>query len=152
MKLQLSIQSSYTQLYEVKWPISLIEMNIYDSSPICLHLIESYSFSFHFLYFLSNTTQILRSDAINFLIKFWQLSFWLWHYTFQYIFVPPFPSQTNFRSKTFSTLFLLEIDIWKALLKKKKSEKIYRHESTCVLRSSKTIDQSFMTNLKIYLQ
>ena len=31
-------------------------------------------------------------------------------------------------------------------------EEIYRHKSTHVSRSSKTIDQSFMTSLKIYLQ
>ena len=29
---------------------------------------------------------------------------------------------------------------------------IYRHKSTHVSKSSKTIDQSFMTSLKIYLQ
>ena len=31
-------------------------------------------------------------------------------------------------------------------------EEIYKHKSIHVSRSSKTIDQSFMTSLKIYLQ
>ena len=37
-------------------------------------------------------------------------------------------------------------------LLKKMCEEIYKHKSTNVSRSSKAIDQSFMTSLKIYLQ
>ena len=48
---------------------------------------------------------------------------------------------------------LFEIDICRALEKeKKKCEEIYRHKSTHVSRLSKSIDQSFMISLKIYLQ
>ena len=85
---------------------------------------------------------------------FWQISLWFWHHTFQYIFSPPFPSQTSFQMETFSALFfLLKIDICRALWKRKrKCEDIYRHKSTHASRSNKTIDQSFMTSLKIYLQ
>ena len=39
-------------------------------------------------------------------------------YIFEYIFAPPFPNQTSFRSKDFSTLSLLEIDVCKAFWKK----------------------------------
>ena len=97
--------------------------------------------------------KFLRSNAINFLLNCWQLSLRLWHHTFQYIFASHFPSQTSFRSKAFQLFLLLEIDVWGALLKKKKKcEEIYRHKFTYVSRSSKTIEQSFMTSLKIYLQ
>ena len=47
---------------------------------------------------------------------------------------------------------LFEIDICRALGKEKKCEEIYRHKSTHVSRSSKSVDQSFMTSLKIDLQ
>ena len=47
----------------------------------------------------------------------------------------------------FSRLTFVEL-----LKKKKKCEEIYRHKSTHLSRSNKTVDQSFMTNLKIYLQ
>ena len=47
----------------------------------------------------------------------------------------------------FSRLTFVEL-----LKKKKKCEEIYKHKSTHVSRSSKIIDQSFMTSLKIYLQ
>ena len=36
--------------------------------------------------------------------------------------------------------------------RRKKCEKIYRHKSTHVSRLSKSIDQLFMTSLKIYLR
>ena len=47
---------------------------------------------------------------------------------------------------------LFKIDICRALEKEKKYEEIYRHKSMHVSRSSKSIDQSFMTSLNIYLQ
>ena len=120
-------------------------------SPMCLHMIESFSFGFHVSYFWLNTTHIFEKRCYELFMYLWQISIWLWHHTFQYIFAPPFPSLTSFWCKAFSTLFsFLEIDIWRALLKKKKKcEKIFKHKSTHVC---KTIDQSFMTSLKIYLQ
>ena len=135
--------------YKVKWPISFVEMNIYDPSLMCLQLIGSFSFGFHLSYFWYEK----RCHEIFFFMKLWQLSLWLWHHTFQYIFAPPFPSQTSFRSKDFSALYpFWRMTFEELFLKKKTCEEIYRHKSMDVSRSSKTIDQSFMTNLKIYLQ
>ena len=59
-----------------------------------------------------------------------------------------------FEVRLFQLFVFLEIDIWRALLKKKKieCEEIYKRMSMHVSRSNKTIDQSFMTSLKIYLQ
>ena len=54
-----------------------------------------------------------------------------------------FSAQYLFFKLTFVELFEKE---------RKKCEEIYKHKSTHVLRLNKTIDQSFMTSLKIYLQ
>ena len=93
-------------------------MNIYDPQLRCLHLIENFSFGFHFSYFLIYTNLFffffLRSDVMKFFIFLWQISLWLWHHTHEYIFAPPFSSQTSFQSKAFSTFSLLKIDICRA--------------------------------------
>ena len=149
MKFQWSIQSSHIQLVRSQvtyltcrnehiWPLTM-----------CLQMIESFLFGFHSSYFWSNTTQILEKQ---------------WHELF-YVFLtnkplvlvlyiliqiaPPFPSQTSFRSKAFFSSFsfwrlTFEELFWE--LKKKKKKTIDQS------RSSKSIDQSFMTSLKIYLQ
>ena len=111
-------------------------------------LIESFSFDFHISYFWSNTTQIFEKRCHELFIYFWQISIWLWHHTLLHIFLV----KLVFEASLFQLFLFLEIDIWRSLLKKKKFEKIYKHKSTYVSRSSKTIYQSFMTSLKIYLQ
>ena len=149
MKFQWSIQSSHTQLIQSQvtylicrnehiWPLThvfTIDWKLFIWLSFVILLIwEAMPWNFFFM-------------------KLWQLSLWLWHHTFQYIFAPPFPSQTSFRSKDFSALYpFWRMTFEELFLKKKTCEEIYRHKSMDVSRSSKTIDQSFMTNLKIYLQ
>ena len=67
-------------------------------------MIESFSFGFHFSYFLINTTQFLNSDATKFFIFLWGICLLLWHHTFWIYFTPHFPSQTSFQSKAFLAL------------------------------------------------
>ena len=140
MKFQWSIQSSHTQLSRSQVTY-LTCKNEHIWPPIKVFtLIESVSFGFHFSYFFINTTQFLSSNAMKFFIFPWEISLWLWHHTFWICFAPPFPSQTSFRSKAFSTLFLSEIDACRAFWHKNKCEEIYRHKSMHVSKSNKTID------------
>ena len=129
-------------------------MNIYDLSPMWLQLVESLLFCFHFKYFWSKQLKYFRSDAINILKEPWQFSIWFWHHIFEYKLLSLFPSQILVCAIAFSAQnSLFKIDNWRAFEKrKKKCVEIYRHKSTHVSRSSKSIDQLFMTNLKIYLQ
>ena len=57
-----------------------------------------------------------------------------------------------FEARLFQLFLFLEIDIWRALLKKKKKcEEIYRHKSTHVSKSSKTLtNHSWQTWKFIY--
>ena len=146
MKFQWSIQSSHIQLVRSQvtyltcrnehiWPLTM-----------CLQMIESFLFGFHSSYFWSNTTQILEKQ---------------WHELFDvfltnkplvlalYILIqiaPPFPSQASFRSKAFFSSFSFWRLTFEELFWKEKKKTIDQS------KSSKSIDQSFMTSLKIYLQ
>ena len=119
--------------------------------PMCLQLIESFLFGFHFSYFWSTTTQILEKRCHELFVYFWQISLWLWHHTFYYKLLHLFLVKLVFEARFFQLSLFGNWHLKSSFEKEKKSE-IYRHKSTHVLRSSETIDQSFMTSLKIYLQ
>ena len=97
--------------HEVKWPISLVEMNIYGPyQSVCIFFIWL-PFFIHFDLYKS---------------IFWEAMPWYFIYIFDEsafgfgiiqlntIFAPPFSSQTGFQNKTFSALSLLEINICRA--------------------------------------
>ena len=129
-------------------------MNIYDPLPMWLQLIESFSFDFHFSHFwLKNNSDFEKRCHKHFDISLKNMSLWLWHYILIQI-AFPFPSQILVCAMAFQlTISFWDRHLQSSLKKKKKMcEEIYRQNSTHVSRPSKTIDQSFMTNLKIYFQ
>ena len=101
MKLQWSIQSSYTQIAWKRF-ISLVKMNVYDSSSKCLHWLKVFHLDYiYFFILLINTTQFLCIDTMKFLISLWRIGLRPWHHTAWIHFAPPFPILTSFWSKAF---------------------------------------------------
>ena len=110
---------------------------------ICMHCFIFY-LTFMFLFFVCKNPKPHKK---------WRIQK-VWSYIFEYKLLSLFPSQILVCAIAFSAQnSLFKIDNCRAFEKrKKKCEEIYRHKSTHVSRSSKSIDQLFMTNLKIYLQ
>ena len=140
MKPQWSIQSNHTHITKSQVTYLTSRNELIWCLTKVFTLIESFSFGFHFSYFLSNTTQFFSIDAREFFIFFWRISLLLWHHTFWIHFAPPFPSLTSFWSKTFSTLSPFWRLTFKELFDRKiKSEEIYKIKSMHVSRSIKAI-------------
>ena len=140
MKFQWSIQSSHTHITQSQvtyltsrneriWPFTKV-----------FTLIESFSFGFHFSYFLINTTQFFSIAAMKIFIFFWRISLLLWHHTFWIHFAPPFPTLTSFWSKAFLVLSPFWRLTFEELFDRKiKCEEIYKIKSMHVSRSIKAI-------------
>ena len=109
--------------------------------------------AFH-LAFICHTFD-MRSDAMKFFFLWnfgnWAFGFGIIHFNTYLLHL--FLVKLVFEARIFQLFILFgEWHLKSSFWKKKTCEEIYRHKSMDVSRSSKTIDQSFMTNLKIYLQ
>ena len=150
MKFQWSIQSSHTQLIQSQvtylicrnehiWPLThvfTIDWKLFIWLSFVILLIwEAMPWNFFFLWNFGN----------------WAFGFGIIHFNTYLLHL--FLVKLVFEARIFQLFILFgEWHLKSSFWKKKTCEEIYRHKSMDVSRSSKTIDQSFMTNLKIYLQ
>ena len=114
LSLEWSFNDQFNQVihnwYQVKWSISIIEMNIYDLPQEWLHNFWSFSFGYftiHSIWSFFICTSLFEIDAWIFDISFLWVSHWLFgHHTFQYKSLSLFPSQILVCAMTFATHYL----------------------------------------------